>query len=245
MPQTWTWPTRDRRTFWDRVRTIGRDVGQPVVRLLEIPGAFVPGVSQALEKTTALFGSDLNISELDSAEVLETLDGAPGPFVSDDGKSPVFVDGLKAAVTIAHNGKGRESILLERVDLRLLEHRPGSIPALDAAARDATSLFGAGFVDPLRFFVDVGAAGPGRARRAVRQPDGKTQMVTAQGPNFLDTEPPSFLSIGPAEAPAMFRFAVTVREPGLYSVCLRWFYRVAATELRQHTSLPVLIYKGA
>jgi hypothetical protein len=243
MATLWSWPARDRRTFWDRVRTIGRDVGEPVVRVLEIPGAFVPGASQALEKVGALFGADLTISELDSPEVLEPLDGAPGPFASEDQSSPVFIDGLKASVTVAHNGKGTEGILLERLDLRLLEYRPEPIPALETE-RDAAEVFGAGFIEPLRFFVEVGKAGPGRARRAVRNADGRTEMVTAQGPNALDTEPPSFLAIGAGEPPAMFRFAITAHDAGLYSVCLRWFYRVAARELRQHTSLPVLIYKG-
>ena len=45
----------------------------------------MPGASTALSKIGALFGSDLNISELDSGEVLHALDGAPGAYASHDG----------------------------------------------------------------------------------------------------------------------------------------------------------------
>lgn len=161
---TWMWPKRDRDNYWERVRTIARDVGEPIVHILEVPGAFIPGASKALEKVNALFGSDLNISELDSAEVLEVLDGAPGPFAAEDGSNPVFLEGVKATVTIAHNGKGQESILLERVDVSVIEYRPSQIESYEAQF-DATKMFGAGFVEPMRFFIDIGQGGPDRARR--------------------------------------------------------------------------------
>jgi hypothetical protein len=243
MTTAWTWPTRDRRNFWERVRTIAQNYAEPVVHVLEVPGAFVPGASKALEKIGALFGSDLTISELDSGEVLEPLDGAPGPYASEDGTSPVFVDGLRATMTASHNGKGQETILLERIDLSVLERRPAPISAFDLQ-RDATEVFGAGFVEPLRFLVDVGATGPGRARRAIKGPDGKTQMLRAESANFLDTDPASFIALAPRDPPAMFRVTLSARDPGLYTLCLRWFYRVAGSELRQHTSLPIMVYRG-
>lgn len=244
MATTWSWPARDRRQFWDRVRTVAQQYAEPVVKVLEVPGAFVPGASKALEKVGALFGSDLNISELDSGEVLYALDGAPGPFASQDGRSPVFVEGLTAAMTAAHNGKGQETILLERLDLQLLDRAPAPVAAYEEG-RDASEIFGAGFVEPLRFFVEVGADGVGRARRAMKGDDGRTTMARAEGPNMLDTDPASFLAIAPKDPPAMFRVTITARDPGLYTLCLRWFYRVAGRELRQHTSLPVQIYRGA
>jgi|SRR5436853_5667367 hypothetical protein len=243
MPTAWTWPTRDRRNFWERVRTVAQNYTEPVVRVLEIPGAFVPGVSKALDKVGALFGSDLNISELDSGEVLQALDGAPGPFASDDGTSPVFIDGVATSMTASHNAKGEETILLERIDLQVVDRRPAPVAGLDAQ-RDASKIFGAGFMEPLRFFVDVGASGPGRARRAIRGADGKREMIVAESPNFLDTDPASFLTFGPKDQPAIVKVTMTAREPGLYTVCLRWFYRISGRELRQHTSLPILIYRG-
>jgi hypothetical protein len=244
MAATWQWPRRDRRKFWDQVRTLARDVGQPVVQLLEIPGAFMPGASKALEKAAALFGSGLNVSELDSPEVLQPLDGVPGPFASADGASPVFIDGLRASLTVSHDGKGAEQILLERIDLPLLDYRRESVAEYEVAI-DATRIFGAGFIEPLRFMVELGARGPGRARRTVRGADGKNSVLEAASDNFLDTEPASFFTIGKGDPPVMLRLAVTARDPGLYTICLRLFYRVAGRELRQHTSLPLLVYRGA
>jgi hypothetical protein len=212
------------------------------VKALEVPGAFFPGASKALEKINALFGSDLNISELDSGEVLDPLDGTPGPYASEDGRSPVFVNGVRASMTATHNGQGQEVILLERIDLQVLERRTGPFPAFDARL-DGNQIFGAGIVEPLRFFVEIGINGPDRARRAMKGSDGKYEMVRAEGPNFLDTDPASFVALRPKDDPAMFRVTITAKDPGLYTVYLRWFYRVAGRELRQHTSLPVLIYR--
>lgn len=244
MANAWVWKDRGpRREAWDRVRTLAHQFGEPVVRLLEIPGAFVPGAPAALGKLGALFGAELNISTLDSEEVLTPLDGAPGPFVSVDGSDPVFIDGVRMAVTVAHNTKGDETILLERVDLQVIDFAPGTNPAYEEQIAGA-ELFGAGFIEPLRFFVELDGKKVGRARRSVRGADGKPSIVVADSPNFLDAEPAAFLAVAPRDPQAMFRFTVTANTPGLYRVCLRWFYRVAARELRQHTSLPVSIYKG-
>jgi hypothetical protein len=239
----WTWPVRDRRNFWERARTLAQDYAEPVVRVLEVPGAFVPGASTALSKIGELFGSDLNISELDSGEVLHALDGAPGPYASRDGSSPVFIHGVNASMTAAHNAKGRETILLERIDLQIIAYEPAPIPSYDEQI-DASRVFGAGFVEPMRFLVEVGADGPTRARRAIRGTDGKREMLVAEGPNFLDTDPASFLSLAAQDPPAMFKVTVAARDPGLYTICFRWFYRISARELRQHTSLPIVIYRG-
>ena len=238
----WNWPSRDRQRFWERMRVLATDVGEPIVHWLEVPGAFVPGAGAALAKVRTLFGSDLNISELDSAEVLQPLDGRPAPFSSEDGSSPVFIDGVKASLTIAHNGLGDAPILLERVDLQVLARRPEVVDAYEVAP-DASKIFGAGFVEPMRFFVELGTEGPGRARRTMPATNGQPgHLLVAESDNFLDTNPASFLTLGPKEPPAMLRLTISALDPGLYSVCLRLFYRVAAQELRQQTSLPVLIY---
>ena len=245
MANAWVWKDRGpRRETWDRVRTLAHQFGEPVVRLLEIPGAFVPGAPAALEKLGALFGAELSISALDSEEVLMPLDGAPGPFESTDGSEPVFIDGVRVAVTVAHNAKGDETILLERLDLQVIEFTPGPNPAYAEQIAGA-ELFGAGFIEPLRFFIELDGKNVGRARRSMRNVDGKSTIVVADSPNFLDTDPAAFLALAPTDPQAMFRFTVTANTSGVYRFCLRWFYRVAARELRQHTSLPVSIYTGA
>jgi hypothetical protein len=244
MAKSWQWLPRNRNKFWEKVRTIAKDYALPTVRLAQVPGAFVPvpGLSRGLEKVESLFGSDLNISELDSAQVLQALDGTPGPYESSDGSSPVFVDGVMASITVSHTRTGKEIISLERIELLLLEYTAGRNPAYEERPR-GDEIFGAGFIEPLRFFVEIGKAGVGRARRALKDAKGKTTMLVAAGANFLDTDPAGFLALGPDDPPAMFRFAITAKDPGLYRVCLAWFYRVSGKELRQHTSLPILIYK--
>ena len=241
----WVWQGRSpRRELWDRVRTLAHQVGEPVVKVLEIPGAFVPGAPAALAKLNALFGADLNISALDSGEVMSPLDGTPGPFESANGTEPVFSEGVALSLSIAHNANGAQQILLERLDLYLIDFDSAPVEAFDAQL-EGDAVHGAGLIDPMRFFVELDGRQVKRARRSMRGLGGKPAMVKAESANFLDTDPGSFLTLGPAEAPAMFRITVTASTPGLYRFCLRWFYRVAARELRQHTSLPVSIYKGA
>jgi hypothetical protein len=244
MPEAakWRW-SGQRVDRWERVRTLAHQAGEPVIKLLEIPGAFVPGAPVALQKLRALLGADLNISALDSEEVLQPLDGAPGPFCSSDGSEPVFIEGLRMSVTVAHNGKGPELVLLERLDLHEIEFTPGSQPAFDAAIA-GSAVHGAGLVDPMRFFVELEGPKVHRARRMLRGADGKSTPLRAESANFLDTDPGSFVSLGPNEPPAMFRITATALSQGLYRFCLRWFYRVGARELRQHTSLPVSIYSA-
>jgi len=240
----WVWQGRSpRRELWDRVRTLAHQVGEPVIKVLEIPGAFVPGAPAALGKLNALFGADLNISALDSGEVMSPLDAAPGPFESVDGTEPVFSEGVMLSITVAHNSKGGQQILLERLDLHLIDFDPAQREGLDAQMEGA-AVYGAGLIDPMRFFVELNGPEVGRARRSVRGEDGRTTMLKAQSGNFLDTDPGSFVALGSSEAPAIFRITVTASAPGMYRFCLRWFYRVAARELRQHTSLPLSIYKG-
>jgi hypothetical protein len=240
-PTPWTW--NPRRGLWDRVRIVATDLGEPIIKLLEVPGAFVPGASAALKSARSLIGADLQISALDSAEVLTPIDGAPGPFASADGSEPVFIEGVRLAVTLAHDGRGDAQILLERLDLHLLEYSPERRPEYDVAI-NAEALFGAGLVEPMRFFVELDGSKVGRARRMLREPDGRSRPLIAESPNFLDTDPAALLAFGPKDGPQPFRVTVTAQRPGQYRFCLRWFYRVGARELRQHTSLPVSIYQS-
>jgi hypothetical protein len=164
----WVWQSRSpRRDLWDRVRTLANQVSEPVIKLLEIPGAFVPGASDALSKVQGLFGSDLNIAPLDSGEVLSPLDGTPGPFESVDGSEPVFSEGLALTLTVAHNGKADQQILLERLDLHLIAFEPARVPAFEAQL-DGVELHGAGLIDPMRFFVELNRREVQRARRSIR-----------------------------------------------------------------------------
>jgi len=240
----WIWnPRSPRQALWERVRTIATEVGEPIVKLLEVPGAFVPGAPAALKSVRALFGADLEISALDSAEVLMALDGAPGPFASADGSEPVFIEGVRLALTVAHNGQGEQQILLERLDLHLMVFSPGPRREYEVGL-DADAVHGAGLVDPLRFFVELEGERVGRARRMLRDAEGRSRPLLAESANFLDTDPASLLAIGPRDAPQPLRITVSANAGGLYRFCLRAFYRVGARELRQHTSLPVAIYKA-
>jgi len=46
----WVWQGRSPRLeLWDHVRTLANQVGEPVAKLLEIPGAIVPGALRLLQ----------------------------------------------------------------------------------------------------------------------------------------------------------------------------------------------------
>jgi len=244
--ETWLWEERGRTAapFWRNARTLAVDVAEPLIRLAQIPGAFVPGLDRALDKAsglTALFGADLNISPLDGPAAFAPLDGVPPPVVSKDGEGPVFFDGVETTITVAHNGRGTEQILLERIDLCVIAHAPGA-DSYFAYSLEGEGIIGAGFIEPLRFYVEVGANGARPARRQMTRPEGGKAMLVARGPNFLDTEPPGFYAIGPGELPVMLKLTVTALDTGYYETCFRFFYRVAARELRQYTSDPIRLY---
>lgn len=242
----WIWKGRSpRRERWARVRTLATDVFEPIIKLLEIPGAFVPGGPEALQKARALSGADLQISALDSELVMMPLDGAPGPFESAVYDEPVFTEGVQLSVTVSHDGRGEEQILLERLDLHVVDFDRERHPEYEARL-EGQAIHGAGavLIDPLRFFVELDGPVVGRARRMERAADGTRKALVADSANFLDTDPGSYVAMGPRDVQMKIRITIHANTPGLYRVCLRWFYRVAARELRQHTSLPFALYKA-
>jgi hypothetical protein len=106
--------------------------------------------------------------------------------------------------------------------------------------RHGEAYFGAGPVLPQRFYVELKRTGPELARRKLD--DGAKTMVVAHGPNFLDMEPSGIYDFSPNEVPIVIKIALTAIDAGYYETCLRFFYRVAAQELRQYTSDPIRIY---
>ncbi len=244
--KTWQWGDQSaiQPPFWRRVLTLALKHGEPIVRLAEIPGSFVPGLDKALDKflkLTARYGADLKIAPLDGPEALKPIDGVPAPATTKDGDGPVFFDGVEITTTVTHNMRGKESIVLERIDLRVIEFVPGRDEYF-AFGREGEAIIGAGFLESMRFFVELEAKGPRPARRQLRMPDGKNRMLVARGPNFLDTEEDSGFSFSPSEAPQRIKITVSALDAGYYDTCLRFFYRVAASELRQYTSDHIRLY---
>ena len=243
--EPWRWDSgAGEAPLWQKVLTLAHDYGEPIIRLAQIPGSFVPGVDKALDRLaalTALYSADLNISALDGPHAFKALDGAPPPVTAKSGDGPVFFDGVEARVTVSHNAKGKESILLERIDLTTIAFVPGHDSYFDYRL-EGEAIIGAGQVEPMRFFVELDARGPRPARRQVRAPDGTKTMLIAQGPNFLDTDPESYWSFSASEPPLPLRFTLTPLDAGYYEACFRFFYRVAARELRQHTTAPIRLY---
>jgi len=244
----WQWEQRasSRAPLWRKVRTLALDYAEPITRLAQISGAFVPvpGLDKALDKVgglTALFGADLNISGLDGPNAFKPLDGVPPPVAAKAGDGPVFFDGVETTLSVAHNARGKEQILLERIDLCVIAFAGGKDPYF-SYGRDGEAIIGAGFIEPMRFYVELEAAGPRPARRQVRGADGKEAMLIAAGGNFLNTDPSGFYAFAPNDAPVVVKVLLTVLDPGYYETCLRFFYRVAARELRQHTTDPIRLY---
>jgi hypothetical protein len=244
--KTWQWGNKSaiRPPFWRKVLTLAVDYGEPIIRLAEIPGSFVPGLDKALDKIgglTALYGADLNIAPLDGPEALKPIDGVPEPATAKSGDGPVFFDGVEITTTAVHNMRGKEPIVLERIDLCVIEFVAGKDEYF-AYGREGDAIIGAGFLEPMRFFVELEAKGPRRARRQLRLPDGKKKVLIARGANFLDTEDDSYYLLSSGDAPQVIKITVNALDAGYYDTCLRFFYRVAARELRQYTSDHVRLY---
>jgi hypothetical protein len=244
--KAWQWGDQGatRPPFWRKVLTLAADYGEPIIRLAQIPGSFVPGLDKALDKIgglTALYGADLNIAPLDGPEALKPIHGVQGPATVKGGDGPVFFDGVEITTTVLHNMRGKEPIVLERIDLCVIEFVPGKDEYF-AYGREGEAIIGAGFPEPMRFFVELEAKGPRPARRQLRMPDGKKKMLVARGANFLDTEEDSCYSFSSSEAPQVIKITVNALDTGYYDTCLRFFYRVAARELRQYTSDHVRLY---
>jgi hypothetical protein len=244
--KTWQWGDRGatRPPFWRKALTLAIDYGEPIVRLAQIPGSFVPGLDKALDKIaglTALYGADLNIAPLDGPDALKPIDGVAPPATAKGGDGPVFFDGVEITTTAAHNKRGKETIVLERIDLCVIEFVPGKDEYF-AYGREGEAIIGAGFLEPMRFFVELEAKGPRPARRQLKMPDGKKRMLVARGANFLDTDEDSYYSISPNDPPQVIKITVNALDAGYYDTCLRFFYRVDARELRQYTSDHVRLY---
>lgn len=229
---------------WRTVRTLALNVAAPIIQLAKIPGAFIPGVDKALDSAggfAAMFAADLSISPLDGLVSNKPFDGVPHPVTTKTGDGPVFFDGVETTVTVSHNGKGSEKIILERIDLQIVDFVAGSDPYY-SYQRDGEAVLGAGFIEPMRIYVEIDASGPLRARRQIEPDGGKKQMIIAQSDNFLDTDPAGFYLFAPDEAPILIKTTLTALSAGYYKACLRFFYRVAGCELRQYTSDPIHLY---
>jgi hypothetical protein len=243
----WQWQKRaPRPSAWRKVRTLALDYGEPITRLAQIAGAFVPvpGLDRALDKAgelSARFGADLNIAALDGPDALRAIDGVPPPVAAKTGDGPVFFDGVEATFSLAHNGHGKEQILLERIDLCPIGFVGGRDPYF-AYDRDGEAIIGAGFIEPMRFHVELSARGPRPARRQLRGADGTETLLVAAGDNFLNTEPAGFYAFAADDKPVVVKVMLTALDAGYYETCLRFFYRVAARELRQHTTDPIRLY---
>jgi hypothetical protein len=244
--QTWDWGRQGgaQAALWQKVRTLALDYSEPIIRLAQIPGAFIPGANKVLDKVgdlASLFSVDLNFSALDGPSAFKSFHGVPPPVTSKTGEGPVFFDGVEIMITVKHNAKGTEQVLLERIDLCPIAFVAGKDPYF-SYLREGEAIIGAGFIEPMRFYVEVGAEGAGPSRRQILQGDGKKEMLIAQSDNFLDTEPAGTYNFRPQDDPLLIKFTITGTDPGYYEICLRFFYRVAARELRQYTSDIVRLY---
>ena len=183
--KTWQWAEqgRTRPPFWRKALTLAVDYGEPIVRVARIPGLFIPGVDKALDRIsrlTALYGADLKIAPLDGPEALKPSTACRSPRPPRTATDPLLRR-RRDYDDVIHNMRGKEPIVLERIDLCVIEFAPGRDEYF-AYGREGEAIIGAGSLEPMRFFVELGAEGPRPARRQVRMPDGKKSMLNARGP---------------------------------------------------------------
>jgi hypothetical protein len=235
----WKWDERREPPLWQKARTLAVDYTESIILLAKIPGEWLPGANKALDHISAfaaLYAADLDISPLGDPNEFTAVDGVPPPVTGKSGEGPVFLDGVTMLMTVRHNGKGREPITLEKIDLLVTP-----LPGVDPYFSYSRDIIGAGFIEPMRFFVELEAKGPRPARRQIRAADGKNTMLVARGPNFLNTDPESYYTFSPNEEQKI-KFTLTALDAGYYESYLRFFYRVAARELRQQIRGPIHLY---
>jgi hypothetical protein len=216
------------------------DAVEPVTRGLEV----VPVIGKAgpaVRTVAAKYLTDLRFSALEREESLKAIDGVPPPVKAKTGDGPVFFDGVEATINVEHNRLGNEQVLLERVELRQLSFDEGQDPYF-SFARQGEDTIGAGFVEPMRFYVELEAQGPRPARRVLLQADGSKKTLIARSINFLDTEPAGIYAFAANDAPVVIKVRLTALDRGYYETCLCFYYRVASRELRLYASEPIRLY---
>ena len=237
----WDWgkpitaPSRLKR----KVKTLAINVVEPVTRGLEaVP--FIGKAGSAVRAAAARYLTDLRFSAL-ARESLKAIDGVPPPVKAKTGDGPVFFDGVEATINVEHDRMGDDQILLERIELRSLSFEEGQDPYY-SFARQGEKLIGAGFVEPMRFYVELTKEGPQPARRQLVQSDGSKKMVLAGSENFLDTEPAGTYAFASKDAPVVIKVRLTALDTGYYETRLLFYYRVASQVLRLYESEPIRLY---
>ncbi len=223
------------------VRIIARDYVGPIADLARSLASAIPGVKEgadAIEKVAARFAADLWFAPFDGQGALLPLDGAPAPVRARSADAPVFHDGVRVTLTVGHNGKGTDPILLEWLEIQVVEFTKGGDPYYSVRP-DGEAIFGAGDMEVRTFFIEI--AGP-KVLPARRKVDGKDDPVPARSDNAFDTDPPVAVALTSKELPVRLVCVLSALEQGTYKARLRLLYRVAGREIREWLSDPVCIY---
>ena len=221
------------------LRIIARDYVGPIVDLARSLGPAIPGVKEgadAIDKVASRFAADLWFTPFDEQGALLPLDGAPAPVRARSADAPVFHGGVRATLTVGHNAKGTEPILLEWLEIQVVEFTEGLDPYYSVRP-DAEAVFGAGHMEVITTFIEL--AGP-KTLPARRKVDGKA--VLARSDNAFDTDPPVAIALTPEELPLRLVCVLSALERGTYKARLRLLYRVGGREIREWLSEPICIY---
>lgn len=238
----WRWSDK-KPSMFRKALTLAHSYTEPVVKILELPIDLLPfgesvrgAIKKGLELGTLLpqaSKSDLEISTLSDANGLSSLEGRK-ILSTDDEKHPVFLDGFCASFTLSHNGKGKDPILLERLELVRLNYEPGENPRYEIPVSGEAQI-GAGIIEPHRFMVGFGKTGISPAIRS---------GTSARSDNFFDMDPEVYLTFKPAESQELIKVAGRALDPGMYSLRFDFYYRVRSRELRCRSSLPIRVYSN-
>lgn len=238
----WMWPEK-KQSMIQKSLTLAHNCGDSLVRVLRIPAPWIPAgenlvnsLERAVKALPARSVSDLAIAPA-SQHDLRPLQGRP-LLEHREERAPVFLDGLEASFTVGHNGRGDDTVLLERLQLRS-QYTPGEDPYYDYE-RDP-QIVGLGPVVPLRFQVSVGVNGVSRARRVLDRKSGEVE--TAYSENFFDSKSETYYSFAPGEAQKVIKVAISASDVGKYELTFLFFYRVGTGEVRCQESIPIHVYR--
>lgn len=189
-----------------------------------------------------LSSSDLVVSPLDQESRILALDGYPVLTDRTD-KRPVFTGGFKVLLTLSHNRKGHESVIVTRVIPIIADFEPGA-NANYRYSVDGSQIKAKGIAPPKKFLLPLYGKKIGTTTWSYEDPATKTVLAReASSDDILNTDPPMHLKLSdsPDNDTEELIGHIVAKEAGLYRIFFRIEYTCDGKD-RVHVTDSVLLY---
>jgi len=178
----------------------------------------------------------LVLSSLDSKDRLFTLDGHP-LLTTKKGRPAVYAGGFKVLLTVAHNNKGEDTIIIHGLYLTVLDYQKGRNPQY-AYKLDSTKIAPEGVATPHEFRVSVFGKRVGFATWI--DPAGTPKKATSS--NLFHTKPVRiYLLRRKTDDVENFLGTVLMQVTGTYTVAFQVKYSMGGKDYEAITR-PVHVY---